>query len=69
MVEISTNMLRRGRYSILLWLGDQYQDYCHLPGALFEVGAGIEFWQAAAKNIGSLKLPTVWAYQTTGDAP
>jgi lipopolysaccharide transport system ATP-binding protein len=62
-VYIPTESLRFGVYYISLWLGDRYQDYCHVDrGLRVEVGIGAEACQPPRSAIGSVRLKTRWNY-------
>ncbi len=63
-VRISTEALRHDTYYMSLWLGDQYQDYCHLDHALsVDIGTGSEeSWRPPRHAIGNIRLETEWHY-------
>jgi hypothetical protein len=65
-VMVSTESLRPDTYYISLWLGDHYQDYCHIDRALrVEVGTGAqEAWRPPREWIGSVRLKTTWYYSS-----
>ena len=68
-VKISTETLRPDTYNVSLWLGDQYQDYCHIDHALtVDVGTGAqEAWRPPRQEIGNVRLETRWDYKVSND--
>jgi lipopolysaccharide transport system ATP-binding protein len=58
-VVIPTEHFRPNSYTISLWLGDTYSDYCELPNVLQAEVSGVRV-DMSSQLIGSMRLPVQW---------
>jgi lipopolysaccharide transport system ATP-binding protein len=67
-VRFPAAYFRPNRYLFSLWLGDHYQDYCHVENAL-QVELHDDTPRSHPRNSGSVCVPVKWHYRTSLDYP
>jgi hypothetical protein len=67
-IRFSAVYFRPNHYLFSFWLGDHYQDYCHVENAL-QVELHDDTQRSHPQNSGSICVPVSWDYRTPLDDP